>query len=308
MRPDSTAPPSPLRLPRSRAGNDPQYLLITLLGDYWIGREEFVPSAALVALLAEFGVSESSARQAMRRLVDRDLLAHERVGRNALYGTPRRITDAYAGRVRRALGFGSRFPEWDGEWTVVSFSVPEKDRDVRRWLRNGLRALKFGLLNDAIWVSPHERAAEVGELLDRLDVADASVMRARLLPRASRPSDFSAVFGLEQLAADYRDFIARYESTVDFARSGRVAPAEALVLRTALTSDWLSFRVKDPDLPEALLPGDWPRPRAHEIFIAIYDSLGTTAEGRFRQLLAAVDPELASLASHNTTSKLGLSS
>lgn len=304
---ESVAPASVPRLPRSQAGNEPQYLLITLLGDYWIGREEYIPSAALVALLAEFGVSESSARQAMRRLIARDLLVHRRAGRNAFYGTPRRITDATAARVRRALGFGARYPDWDGQWTVVSFSVPEKDRDVRRWLRNGLRALKFGLLNDAIWVTPHEKTREAEELLDRLKVVDASIMRARLAPRASRPASFDGVFGLDALAEDYRDFIARHEPTVDFARSGRVTPAEALVLRTALTNDWLSFRVKDPDLPEALLPADWPRPRAHEIFITIYDSLGATAESRFRQVLAGVDPHLATLASHHTTRKLGLS-
>ena len=37
----------------------PPRLLLTLLGDYWWRRVEPLPSAALVALLAEFGVSDS---------------------------------------------------------------------------------------------------------------------------------------------------------------------------------------------------------------------------------------------------------
>src|SRR5262245_65784953 len=41
----------------------PPRLLLTLLGDYWWRRTEPMPSAALVALLAEFGVSDSAARE-----------------------------------------------------------------------------------------------------------------------------------------------------------------------------------------------------------------------------------------------------
>src|SRR5215472_7508770 len=43
----------------------PPRLLLTLLGDYWWRRTEPLPSAALVALLAEFGVSDSAARAAL---------------------------------------------------------------------------------------------------------------------------------------------------------------------------------------------------------------------------------------------------
>ena len=45
-------------------GLRPPRLLLTLLGDYWWRQTEPLPSAALVALLAEFGVSDSAARAA----------------------------------------------------------------------------------------------------------------------------------------------------------------------------------------------------------------------------------------------------
>ena len=59
-------PPGP-RLPRSTSAREPQYLTLTLLGDYWFGRREELPSAALVDLLAEFDITASGARQAIRR-------------------------------------------------------------------------------------------------------------------------------------------------------------------------------------------------------------------------------------------------
>jgi phenylacetic acid degradation operon negative regulatory protein len=45
--------------PRTWSGAQrPPRLLLTLLGDYWWQRMESLPSAALVALLAELGVSD----------------------------------------------------------------------------------------------------------------------------------------------------------------------------------------------------------------------------------------------------------
>src|SRR3954462_13731339 len=59
--------PAELDLPRAQAGAQPQHLLLTLLGDYWFQRDEHLPSAALVDLLAEFGVSAGGARAALSR-------------------------------------------------------------------------------------------------------------------------------------------------------------------------------------------------------------------------------------------------
>lgn len=293
-------PPGP-HLPRSTTGREPQYLLVTLLGDYWFGRQEKIPSSALVSLLAEFDVTESSARQAMRRLTNRGLLVQDKVGRTTYYGIPERMTESTVARRRRVLRFGTEFTDWDGNWTVVSFSIPEKDRDVRRLLRNGLRDLKFGLLNDAIWVSPHHRSDQATALLDELDVADASVMRAKILARPGREQSYVDVFDLRQLELDYQAFIDRYEPMIDKVVAGQIAPSDALVLRTEVMSEWLQFRQVDPSLPAELLPADWPRSQAREVAYRIYDELGTTAEGRFRQIIGAVDRDLAALASHHTS-------
>src|ERR1700749_1846508 len=62
----------------------PPRLLLTLLGDYWRPRSEALPSAALVALLAEFGVSDSAARAALSRLTRRKLLVTAKSGRRTV--------------------------------------------------------------------------------------------------------------------------------------------------------------------------------------------------------------------------------
>ena len=62
----------------------PPRLLLTLLGDYWWRRAEPLPSAALVALLAEFGVSDSAARAALSRLTRNQLLVTSKSGRRTV--------------------------------------------------------------------------------------------------------------------------------------------------------------------------------------------------------------------------------
>src|ERR1700727_3865812 len=59
----------------------PPRLLLTLLGDYWWQRTEPLPSAAIVGLLAEFGVSDSAARAALSRLTRNGVLVTSRSGR-----------------------------------------------------------------------------------------------------------------------------------------------------------------------------------------------------------------------------------
>ena len=293
-------PPGP-RLPRSTTSREPQYLVVTLLGDYWFGRNEQIPSAAIVALLAEFGITESGARQAIRRLHKRGLLVQQKSGRTTSYGVPKRVTESRSAGMRRVLRFGLDFTGWDGQWTVVTFSIPEAARDVRRLLRTRLRDLGFGLLTDGTWISPHDRVETAVELLDELAVGDGSVLRANLMPRPGHAFSAVDVFDLRDLERRYRDFITRHEPQIEHVLAGNVTPRDALVMRTEVMTEWLQFRSFDPNLPVELLPAGWPRSRAREVAFRIYDELGDAAEARFRQVLGAVDRDLAALASHHTS-------
>ena len=62
-----TAVASNVDLPRVQTGANPQHLIVTLLGDYWSGRTEHLPSAGLVALASEFDITPASARAALSR-------------------------------------------------------------------------------------------------------------------------------------------------------------------------------------------------------------------------------------------------
>jgi phenylacetic acid degradation operon negative regulatory protein len=271
----------------------PQRLLVTLLGDYWRSKNAPIPSAALVALLNEFGIGHDGARSALSRLSRRGLLRCVRQGRRTAY----ELTDsalAYLDDGAEVIfGFGPCGPPWDETWSLVAFSVAERERSSRHQLRNRLRWLTFAPLYDGLWISPHDRLTDAAALVDELGLDQVTLFRAThvILPGASGRAlrtgvDVHKVWQLDELRTHYERFIEEFGSLRRRVRAGQVTASEALVMRTQVMSNWRRFPREDPDLPAEFMPPDWPRPVAHELFHDIYGGLGPMAEVRVAQLVA----------------------
>lgn len=271
--------------------SSPQHVLVTLLGDYWMDQEGDLPSAALVALLGEFGVSSASARAALNRLLRRGQVDVRKTGRKTYY----RLSDDSATRIReggrRIIRFGQH-SEWDRRWCVVVFSVPEDKRDSRHLLRSRLRWFGFAPLYDAVWVSPSADADTANQVLVDLAVTSATVFTATTVGGADSRHPLAA-WDLLDLRRTYDEFTDRAEQICHRLRDGRVHPAEALVIRTRLMDDYRRFPADDPGLPDDEMPDGWPRARARAAFIAAYDALGPLAEVRVRQIVSLFDAEAA---------------
>src|SRR5580765_4009400 len=108
-----------LELPRIQTGANPQHLIITLLGDYWFGRKEHLPSAGLVALANEFDITSTSARAALSRLARRGLLDSTKDGRRTFYGLTPHAERVFTEGLGRIMRFGLNNAPWDGLWSVV---------------------------------------------------------------------------------------------------------------------------------------------------------------------------------------------
>jgi phenylacetic acid degradation operon negative regulatory protein len=285
------------RLPRAQVGTTPQHLLMTLLGHYWFDRSQHLPSTALVELLSEFGISEKSARTALNRLARRGLLVSSKRGRNTYYGLSASSLPLVREAMKRVVTFGARESRpWDGSWTMVSFSVPESQRDVRHSVRTNLGWLGFAALYDGLWCFPWDERDAALTVLSDLGVKSATVIRAEVDPRSS-VQPLSA-WDLEAVRQRYLEFGEEFSPMLDDARRGALTASQALVARTKVMDSWRTFPSFEPDLPADLLPGDWPRARMRKLFLELYDSLAPVARARFEQIVAKHAPELASLVTH----------
>jgi phenylacetic acid degradation operon negative regulatory protein len=199
------------------------------------------------------------------------------------------------------LSFGAGQAAWSGRWTVAAFSVPEDDRSRRHALRTRLGWYGFAPLYDGLWVSPHERIAEVTEILSELGIDRATVFTAELAEGGPVGGHPIKAWDLDALQAEYERLLAGYDPVRRRWRTGQVGTAEALVARTALMDDWRTMPSLDPELPTELLPPRWPRARARELFVELYDGLAGLAEQRVVQVVAEYDTDLAALARSHTT-------
>jgi phenylacetic acid degradation operon negative regulatory protein len=281
------------------AAERPPRLLLTLLGDYWWQRTEPLPSAAIVALLGEFGVSDSAARAALSRLTRNGLLVTSKAGRRTFSRLSPRAAAILDDGARRIFSFGAANQPWDGMWSLVAFSIPEDNRAARDALRKQLRWLGFAPLYDGLWVSPRDHAAEVIGYLKDLGITTATAFRATSVPT---DCDIPAsAWDLGGLRARYEHFIAFAERLRDTTAAGGVPPTDALIARTRVMDEWRAFPGLDPDLPAELLPAAWPRSAARELFIGCYDLLGPLAARRVRQIITRYSPDLAGAAAYHSS-------
>jgi len=271
-----------VRLPRRQAGTSPQGLAVTLLADYTLRSRAWLPSAAIVALLAEAGVSQAGARTAISRLARRGVLESRREGRRSSY----RLTPAAAGFLivgGSAIVSPAGTRPWDEHWTLIAFSLPQDEGALRRGLRSQLRWMGYAPLYDGLWISPHDLSEKTKARLAELTLGTLTVFRARHveLDAAIRRNPLDA-WDTADIARQYESFIRRWSATLPRAAAGHITGAEAVRARTEVMDTYRRLPILDPQLPARLLPPGWLREPARDLFTAVYDGLAGVAEDHVR--------------------------
>lgn len=273
----------------------PRDLIFTLFGEYLLHRPGPVWVGSLIELLDPLGVSEGAARTALSRMSSRDWLTSERHGRNAFY----RLTDD----GRRLLEEGERriyHPAWDEPWNdtwqLVSYSIPEEDRSVRDRLRVRLEWIGFGSLGNGLWVTPHDAADRVTEMVRDLGISEyVELFTGRHLGFSDADRLVERCWDLPAIHEQYVDFIDRHLSSYERFerqhREGRLSREDAYVARFDLVHEYREFPLVDPYLPRQLLPDDWAGECAAGLFRALHDLLERPAEAHVASALAKATRE-----------------
>ena len=277
----------PVRLPRRQAGSSPQGLAVTLLADYTLRTRAWLPSAAIVELLAESQVSAGGARTAISRLARRGVLEGSRQGRHSFYRLtqPAAVDLSIGGHwiIASTAGAGP----WDGWWTLIAFSLPQEHSNQRRALRGRLRWLGYAPLYDGLWVSPHALTPHAREQLAQADLGAMTVFRAEHVklgaPTGRDPLDAWDIAAIDR---EYESFIRRWSPLPPRIRSGDIGGTEAVQARTEVMDTYRRFALLDPQLPIRLLPARWRREPAREVFVAVYDGLAEAAQEHVRAAAA----------------------
>ncbi|SNY25160.1 PaaX family transcriptional regulator [Paractinoplanes atraurantiacus] len=289
-----------VRLPRRQAGNSPQDLTVTLLADYTLSTRAELPSAAIVALLAEAGVSPAGARTAISRLARRRVLQVRRQGRRSAYRLTPEAADFLAVGGSWIASAATGAEPWDEHWTLIAFSLPQTERAQRQELRNRLRWMGYAPLYDGLWISPHDLTEKARKRFALIAPGALTVFRARHVELgAGLDRNPVQAWDIAAIAREYERFLERWRHVPARIAGGQPAGAEAVRFRTEVMDTFRRLPILDPRLPLRLLPAGWPRQPARDLFVAVYDGLAGTAQEHVRAVAAGVtDGPLTGIRAH----------
>ena len=273
-----SAPDSPLlRDGGSPAPGTARSLLMTILGELVWPTGRPVRTAALVTLLDRLGVEEQTARQAIARAASTDWITGERQGREVSWSLTPKLVHIFESRSPRVFSLSNPYTDWDGRWLTLQVTIPHTNRGARRPLYAGLEWAGLGNPTPGLWLSPHvERAAEVGDLIDRLGLRPHTVSFVGTVNANGLRTDEIVEQGWDQAGLP-----AHYEQILDMI--SKLSPAddeETLTAHLRLISAWQELPRTDPQLPEALLP-DWIGRRAARRIEALRAQWASVAKERF---------------------------
>jgi len=265
-------------------------LLLTILGEFVLPRDEAVWQETLVDALVSVGYTQQAARQALARSVRDGWLTTERFGRRARVSLSSRTASLLATGASRIYSFGDPW-DWDGRWLVLILRVPEERREVRHQLRTRLAWAGLGSMGGGVWLTPHvEREAELRAAVLDAPAAEATSFVASLGLFGSPQDVAAAAWDLDAVREHYETFIE------DFSAIGPSSAEAFFRMQTLLVHAWRKFPFLDPDLPAELLPAGWPRRGAYDLFSGRHARWSQPAQGYFEELESARPPRAAAAA------------
>ena len=259
-------------------------LLLTVLGEFVLPRPEPVWTQTLIDVLAELGVEQKSARQALARTAAEGLLVSDRSGRRvrwSLSASGRRLLTDGAARI---YGFGTRTAAWDGRWLVLLVSVPESRRQLRHRLRTRLAWAGLGSPTPGVWVTPDAtKQDEVARVIADLELTAVSSSFVGPFGAIGAERDVVAqAWDLAGIEGAYADFLATFGSAAP------ATPSEVMTAQIHLVHAWRRFPFLDPSLPGELLPDGWAGARAAALFGTLHARWDEPAVRHWRALQGSV--------------------
>ncbi|WP_267929167.1 PaaX family transcriptional regulator C-terminal domain-containing protein [Streptomyces sp. MBT49] len=258
----------------------PQSLMLAFFGNHVLDEGDLcVYSGSIIDVLGRVGVGEQAVRSTLTRMVGRGLLRRQREGRRMYFGLTGQATRVLEDGRTRIWREGAVNDDWDGDWTLLGFSLPESRQRDRHDLRSRLAWSGFGALYSGLWIAPGrvDVAAVVAELglTAHVKIFHASADEATDIGLMVRDT-----WDLESVAARYVSFDKRWT-----ARPAAGPGEDPLATRLLLVGEWLRTIRADPRLPARHLPPDWPARAAQDTFRRVAEQTAAPAADLAHTLL-----------------------
>lgn len=232
--------------------------LFDLYGDHLRERGGAAPIAVVIELLDALDIAAPAVRTAVSRMVRQGWLEPCRGAGGPGY----RLTDRAWRRLDEAAVriFGRQdLDAWDGRWSVLIVARTNQ-RSRRERLQRGLEYLGYRQLDGNAWVAP--QGSVEAEAVIAAEGLTFEEFRAEFVGDGRRLVD--RLYGLDALATAYDEWLTLAHEIVE--QAGEPDERAAFATRSRLLHEWRKFLFRDPGLPSALVPAEWPGLEARRYF------------------------------------------
>ncbi|MFK4639210.1 PaaX family transcriptional regulator [Paenarthrobacter histidinolovorans] len=249
-------------------------LLRTVIGLYLRDAGGWMSTKDIVVLMDALGTSATVTRTALGRLRKKDVLLQET--RDGVPGFT--LTEGAATMLARGDRriYNPRTMSPTDPWCLISFSIPETEREKRHQLRRRLHWIGCGTVAAGLWICPDSLRVEVEEILADLELRDSTTIFVAGTPLVggSLREAASKWWDLEAVAELHRDFIGEHAAAVIGVEPEVEPGATAFAAYVRCIDRWRIIPYLDPGLPPSFLPEDWPGMQGAELFTRIVAAYG----------------------------------
>lgn len=146
---------------------------------------------------------------------------------------------------------------WDGKLYLVTYDIPERQRDDRDLLRRYLRKIGCGMFQASVWLTPYNPTSVLRDF-----IGDKNLLGAVVVSCVGKDGDVgqedvedlvARVFQLDELNDRYAEYLS------EFGGGGEASKSQAIF-------SFLGILDGDPQLPFELLPSNWVGDEAYVLF------------------------------------------
>jgi len=142
--------------------------------------------------------------------------------------------------------------KWDRRWTIFMFDIEEAERRRRDKLREQLLSLTFARLQKSVYITAHNFVEDLREWVESLGLkGKVRIFRAKEVTEENLQDFVEKLWKISKINASYQKLLDQREEVKKL--RGRKREEAIRKLKGKLTE----IAVKDPFLPQELLPGDW---------------------------------------------------
>jgi phenylacetic acid degradation operon negative regulatory protein len=224
--------------------------LFTIFGEFVHPRGDIVWVGTIITWMQALGFSEAATRAAVSRSSRTGWLEVQKRGRKSYFA----LTPEVRWRVHRAVGrlYQPLDQIWDGQWRVLTYSIPESAKESRDNLRKELLILGFGALQPGVWISPNPLIQEALALAKAYNLEQyVDVFEGQRFGRSNQEL-VQATWDVPSLNQRFEGFLEQHK-----AQATPKTPEEAFQSYVQMLHEYRKFLFSDPDLPLELQPSLW---------------------------------------------------